>query len=183
MSNIDNIINKLKKEAEEKIEQIEKDSAEKAKSIKEKLIDEAKIEEERILEDAKSKADTTFNRISENAEIRIRDKRLLERQKLITRVLDKTLEQMSSINDEDFISQIKSALEKVNEKDLVLQVPKSRLDAVKKSDLDVNVDEENFVDNGFILTSDRMNYNYKYEDLLKDMREELGPEIIQFFSQ
>lgn len=183
MSNIDNIINKLKQEAEEKIELIENDANKKASSIKSELIENAKAEKERILRDAKAKADTTFDRINESTEIRIRDKRLLERQKLIDRVLALAIEKMSSVDDETFINQVKDALSKTGDKDLTLRVPKSRLEAAKKSDLNVKVDEENFVNNGFILTSDKMNYNYKYEDLINDVREELGPEIINFFSQ
>ena len=86
MSKIDNIINKLKEEANEKIEEIQSDAQVEVENLKLQLIDGANKEKDKILEDAKNKAESTYIRISENAEIRIRDQRLVERQRLIDRV-------------------------------------------------------------------------------------------------
>lgn len=183
MSSIDNIINKLKEESEETILNIKSEAQRKSEEIKSGLIEDANREKDRILEQAKNRADTTYTRISENAEIRIRDQRLVERQKLIDRVFKLALDKMNSKSDEEFVSDVKKVLENIEEENLTLQAPKSRIESLKKSNLGVKLDEENFVENGFILMSDSMNYNYKYEDILMDNRDTIGPELIKFLSQ
>ena len=183
MSKIDNIINKLKEEANEKIEEIQSDAQVEVENLKLQLIDGANKEKDKILEDAKNKAESTYIRISENAEIRIRDQRLVERQRLIDRVMKLSLEKMNSKSDEEFINEIKKILKNLGDKNLRLQIPKSRINALKNANLDVEIDEENFVDNGFVLMSDRINYNYKYEDILQDNRDSIGPELVKFLSE
>ncbi len=182
MSSIDNIINKLKVEAEEKISAIEVESARNVEKLKSELMQKANIEKDKILNSAREKANTTYNRISENAELRIRDQRLRERQNLINRVFDLVLEKMNSKSDSEFIAEIKSALKKIGGEDLTLQIPKNRLEALKKEKLGITIDEENFVENGFVVMSDKMNYNFKYEDILNDARDKIGPELIDFLS-
>ncbi|MDO5027962.1 MAG: V-type ATP synthase subunit E family protein [Bacillota bacterium] len=180
MSNIDNITNKIQAEAEEKIAAINADKEVKLQAIRSEIIDQANLEKNKILSSAKSKADNIFSRISENAEIRIRDQRLRERQKLIDRVFDLALDRLNSISDEEFIGQVSKALESIGSDELVIRLEKSRLEAVKNSNLKVKVDQENFVENGFVLIKEKMAYNFKYDDILNDSRNEIGPELIKF---
>lgn len=183
MSNIDNIIDKLKVEAEEKIAQIERESKIKSKNAKIEILNNANAEREKILKNAKARGDNTYTRISENAEIRIRDQRLKERQNLIDRVFNLALNKMNSKSDLDFVNEIKSAMENISGDNLTLQVPKSRLEAVKKANLGVRLDEENFVNNGFLIMSDKINYNYSYADILSENRAAIGPQLIEFLSE
>ena len=183
MSNIDNIINKLKDEANEKIEEIQSDAQKEIESLTHQLIYDANKEKDRILQNANDRAESTYVRISENAEIRIRDQRLVERQRLIDRVMKLSLERMNSKSDDEFVNDIKKVLKNLDDKNLRLQVPQSRVNALKNAGLGVEIDEKNFVDNGFILMSDKINYNYKYEDILQDNRDSIGPELVKFLSE
>lgn len=183
MSNIDNIINKLKEETEDKIKDIQDESRNKAEIVRAELIEAAKVERDRILEQAKNRADTTYTRISENAQIRIRDQRLVERQKLIDKVLKLALAKLNGKTDSEFVEEVKMALQKVDDSNLSLRLPESRLEAVKEANLNLKIDEESFVENGFVLISDRMNYNFKYDDILRDERDVLGPEIIKLMTE
>lgn len=183
MSNIDNIINKLKDEANEKIEEIQSDAQKEIDSLTHQLINDANKEKDRILQNANDRAESTYVRISENAEIRIRDQRLVERQRLIDRVMKLSLERMNSKSDDEFVNDIKKVLKNLDDKNLRLQVPQSRVNALKNAGLGVEIDEKNFVDNGFILMSDKINYNYKYEDILQDNRDSIGPELVKFLSE
>lgn len=183
MSNIDNIIEKLKVEANEKIDIINREAEEKSREVKEEILLAARTQRDKILKDSQDKADSIYSRISENAEIRIRDQRLSERQKLIDRVFDLALKKLNSRPDDEFILEVKKALEGVNAENMTLRVPKSRLEAVKKQNLGIKIDEENFVENGFILSSEKMNYNFNYKDILNDNRDQLGPQLIEFLSK
>lgn len=183
MSNIDNIINKIQTEAEEQIQAIEFDGKTKAFEVKDKILSEANAEKEKILAEANNKADVIYKRILENVGIRIRDQRLEERQNLIDRVFDLTLDRLNNISDEEFIEKVRAAIEKTGSDDLTLRLPKSRLNAVKNSNLKVKIDEENFVENGFVLSKEKMDYNFKYEDILNDSRNEIGPELIKFLTK
>lgn len=183
MSNIDNIINKIQAEADEKLAAITASKDEKVQAIRSEIIDKANLEKDKILASAKTKSDNIFSRISENAEIRIRDKRLQERQRLIDRVFSLALNKLNSISDEDFIKQVRDVVEKVGDKNLNLIVPKSRINALKEANLDIKIEEDKFVENGFVLSSEKMNYNFKYEDILNDFRNEIGPELIKFLTK
>lgn len=183
MSNIDNIIEKLKVEADEKINKIQREADIKSKKVREEILSKANVERDKILKSSNERAENTYNRISENAEIRIRDQRLHERQNLIDRVFDLALKKMNNKSDDEFVLEIEEAIKNISGDNLSLQVPQSRLSAVKNKNLGINIDEENFVENGFVLSSDKMNYNYNYKDILSANREEIGPQLIEYLSK
>lgn len=177
MSNIDNIINKLKEEAEEKINRIKADSNEKADHERTKIVNIANAEVELIMEKAKEQAQQAYERIISGAELTVRDKKLSEQQKLFDRIMDLSLTKMSKKTDLEFSEDIKKAIDEINSDNVSLVVPKERVSGLKGLNLKAKIAEDEFVENGFIIKSDRMVYNYKLDDLINAKREDLELEL------
>ncbi|MDO5037179.1 MAG: V-type ATP synthase subunit E family protein [Tissierellia bacterium] len=182
-NNIDNIVSKLKAEAGAEIDRIDSQAQEEVQAIRDKILGQAKKEEARILETGDYDARNAYNQIYDNVELRLRDQRLKESQDFIQKIFDLALEKMNKKSDEDFIEEIRQALEGLEEEKLAIRIPKDRLGALKEAGLDLTIDEENWVDSGFVLFNDRVNYNYKYEDILAENRDRIGPQLIDFMSR
>lgn len=177
MSNIDNIIKKLNEEANEKINRIEAESREKGDHERQKIVEIANIEVEGIMDWAKAEAEQTYERIISNAELKVRDQKLFEQQKLFDRVFKLALDKLNLKSDVDFSEEIKKALKAINSDNLTLVVPKERVAGLKALNLNAKISEDEFVDNGFLIKSDRMIYNYKLDDLISAKREDLELEL------
>lgn len=178
MSNIDNITNKLKEDAKLEIEEILKSYTEEAEVKKAELIGAAERRREDILDRARDRAQRVYERISSNTELKTRDQRIAEEQKLIDRVFELAVKELDSKSDKDFLNDIKNAFSKVKEEDVSILVPENRVEFIKNTDLGKLLDEEN-VQYGFVIRTPRFDYNYQYDVLIDQFRESEGAEVLK----
>lgn len=110
MANIDNLKNKILDDDKIASEEILNEGKQKAKSI----IDEAKRKSDEIMSDMKEKAEKDGReqkeRMISRAKLEVRNDILRAKQGSIDLVLNKTLENISNMNDEEYIEFIKKLL-------------------------------------------------------------------------
>lgn len=179
MSKIDNIINKLSNDADETIAEINAQADKEIQTIKNRIAADTKSKKARILEEGKHEADRAYQKIISAGELKARNLTLGAEQELINKVLKMASDKKAKQSDDDFIASIKSALSKISEdEEIIVKVPPRRKAAVDQADLNVAVEEDASIDEGFVVESHRMVYNFKTSDMLEDNRADIELDII-----
>ncbi|WP_251860457.1 V-type ATP synthase subunit E family protein [Clostridium sp. Marseille-Q2269] len=193
MSSINNLTEKILKEAKIKKEQLIKEAKEEGKKILDKKIDDAKVIEKNTIEKAQKESIVRRERILSNAELKVRNKKLESKQQVIEKVLDKSLEKLSSLSKEEYLSYIKERIltlpiqgdEKliISSKDKLLIteafVNEINSELAKKGKLGSLALSNKTRDfrAGFILEKNGIEINNSFEALISSMKDELEYEV------
>lgn len=193
MSNIKNLTEKILEEAKHK----EKEIADYAESEKEKIlsskIKEAEDERKLILLKAEEEAKTKKERIISSTTLKVRNEKLEIKQKLISEVFDKALEELCSMNSsklKNFIKHTILDLDIEGDETIILNEDgKSKIDDKfvedlnfiflarnKKGELKVREENGNFK-GGFIVEKNGVEINSTFESLMDSMKDELEYEV------
>lgn len=193
MSNIKNLTEKILEEAKHK----EKEIATYAESEKEKIlsskIKEADDEKKLILLKAEEEAKTKKERIISSTTLKVRNEKLEIKQKLISEVFEKALEELCSMNSSKLKSFIKHTildLDIEGDETIILNEDgKSKIDDKfvedlnfiflarnKKGELKVREENGNFK-GGFIVEKNGVEINNTFESLMDSMKDELEYEV------
>ncbi len=193
MSNIKNLTEKILEEAKHK----EKEIAAYAESEKEKIlsskIKEADDEKKLILLKAEEEAKTKKERIISSTTLKVRNEKLEIKQKLISEVFDKALEELCSMNSsklKNFIKHTILDLDIDGDETIILNEDgKSKIDDKfvedlnfiflarnKKGELKVREENGNFK-GGFIVEKNGVEINNTFESLMDSMKDELEYEV------
>lgn len=193
MSNIKNLTEKILEEAKHK----EKEIAAYAESEKEKIlsskIKEAEDEKRLILLKAEEEAKTKKERIISSTTLKVRNEKLEIKQKLISDVFDKALEELCSMNSsklKNFIKHTILDLDIEGDETIILNEDgKSKIDDKfiedlnfiflarnKKGELKVREENGNFK-GGFIVEKNGVEINNTFESLMDSMKDELEYEV------
>ncbi len=193
MSNIKNLTEKILEEAKHK----EKEIAAYAESEKEKIlsskIKEAEDERKLILLKAEEEAKTKKERIISSTTLKVRNEKLEIKQKLISEVFDKALEELCSMNSsklKNFIKHTILDLDIEGDETIILNEDgKSKIDDKfvedlnfiflarnKKGELKVREENGNFK-GGFIVEKNGVEINNTFESLMDSMKDELEYEV------
>jgi V/A-type H+/Na+-transporting ATPase subunit E len=193
MSNIKNLTEKILEEAKHK----EKEIAAYAESEKEKIlsskIKEAEDERKLILLKAEEEAKTKKERIISSTTLKVRNEKLEIKQKLISEVFDKALEELCSMNSsklKNFIKHTILDLDIDGDETIILNEDgKSKIDDKfvedlnfiflarnKKGELKVREENGNFK-GGFIIEKNGVEINNTFESLMDSMKDELEYEV------
>lgn len=193
MSNIKNLTEKILEEAKHK----EKEIAAYAESEKEKIlsskIKEAEDEKKLILLKAEEEAKTKKERIISSTTLKVRNEKLEIKQKLISEVFDKALEELCSMNSsklKNFIKHTILDLDIEGDETIILNEDgKSKIDDKfvedlnfiflarnKKGELKVRQENGNFK-GGFIVEKNGVEINNTFESLMDSMKDELEYEV------
>jgi len=193
MSNIKNLTEKILEEAKHK----EKEIAAYAESEKEKIlsskIKEAEDERKLILLKAEEEAKTKKERIISSTTLKVRNEKLEIKQKLISEVFDKALEELCSMNSsklKNFIKHTILDLDIEGDETIILNEDgKSKVDDKfiedlnfiflarnKKGELKVREENGNFK-GGFIVEKNGVEINSTFESLMDSMKDELEYEV------
>lgn len=193
MSNIKNLTEKILEEAKHK----EKEIAAYAESEKEKIlsskIKEAEDERKLILLKAEEEAKTKKERIISSTTLKLRNEKLEIKQKLISEVFDKALEELCSMNSsklKNFIKHTILDLDIEGDETIILNEDgKSKIDDKfiedlnfiflarnKKGELKVREENGNFK-GGFIVEKNGVEINNTFESLMDSMKDELEYEV------
>ncbi len=193
MSNIKNLTEKILEEAKHK----EKEIAAYAESEKEKIlsskIKEAEDERKLILLKAEEEAKTKKERIISSTTLKVRNEKLEIKQKLISEVFEKALEELCSMNSsklKNFIKHTILDLDIEGDETIILNEDgKSKIDDKfvedlnfiflarnKKGELKVREENGNFK-GGFIVEKNGVEINNTFESLMDSMKDELEYEV------
>jgi V/A-type H+-transporting ATPase subunit E len=193
MSNIKNLTEKILEEAKHK----EKEIAAYAESEKEKIlsskIKEAEDEKRLILLKAEEEAKTKKERIISSTTLKVRNEKLEIKQKLISEVFEKALEELCSMNSsklKNFIKHTILDLDIEGDETIILNEDgKSKVDDKfiedlnfiflarnKKGELKVREENGNFK-GGFIVEKNGVEINSTFESLMDSMKDELEYEV------
>ncbi len=180
MSNLDNLVQKILDDAKSQASAIIDD----ANKTKEEIIDskarEANENKKKIIERAASEASLLKERTISNAELKVRNEKLKAKQEVIDRVFNMAKERLKDLDQDRYISYLKSILKKLElSGQEVIVVPEKMRNKVKTLGLFPKVSEEETVDSGFLIKDKGIILNYTFDSLIDYYRDELETEIAQ----
>lgn len=173
MAGLDNILAKIKDDAEKQADVIVKEAEAKRENIIKSGKDKGRKAVYQILRVTREQRNNILMRASSQAKLKARDMIISAKQSKIDEVLNKVLHELDNLSEEEFINYIKNNLKDINlsEKD-VIDVPKKYREAIKTANLGVTVSDKD-VQNGFKLHKDNVLYNGDFKSILESSREDL----------
>jgi len=103
MSNLDNLIQKIKLDAQSQADKILQEAEKKKEEIVNGQIQLALEEKAKILEKAEKEAEIIRSRILSNAELRVRDENLKAKQEVIDKVFLLAKEKLMKLDDQQYV--------------------------------------------------------------------------------
>lgn len=193
MSNISNLTSKILKDAEVKRDNILAVAEEEKAKILNKKKDEAETLEATMIEKAKSEAQTRKERVISGAELKARNKKLQAKQTVIQQVFEKAVEELCSIEKEEYLAFIKNGIISLavdGDENIILNaegqklVDESFISTInnelsakgKIGNLKLSSNIGNFK-GGFILEKNGIEINNTFEALVESMKEEMELEV------
>ncbi len=180
MSNLDNLIQKIKLDAQSQVDEMQKEADKKKEEIVNGQVRLALEEKAKIIEKADKEAELVKSRILSNADLRVRDEMLKAKQEVIDKVFLLAKERLMNLNDTEYVEFVKnqiSTIELTGEETII--VPSNRKDLIKNLGLNLKVSEEETIDSGFTLVNNKVRLNFSFETLIDFLREDLETEIAQ----
>lgn len=178
MSNLDNLTSKIINDAKEKAAEIERKAKEAADEKYKSGIKKAYTKKDNILETGKRERELLSERIKSGANLKARDDKLKAKQTAIDKVIFKLKEKLVNMNENDYLDYISKNIDvssfNGNKK---LIVKKEYLNKVKEKFPNIKVEENEFVNSGFVIEENGIQENYTFEVKLDFMRDELEVEI------
>ncbi len=180
MSNLDNLVQKILDDAQERANAIIEDANKVKEDIIESKVKVANENKKRIIERATAEANLLKERVISGAELKVRNEKLKAKQTVIDRVFDLAKESLKKLDEDKYISYLTNTLKtlKLNG-DEVLVVPEKMKKKVKTLGLFIKVSDNEAVDSGFLIKGKGIMLNYTFDSLIEHYREELETEIAQ----
>lgn len=180
MSNLDNLIQKIKLDAQSQAEEMQKEADKKKEEIVNGQVKLALEEKAKMIEKAEKEAEIVKSRILSNADLRVRDEMLKAKQEVIDKVFLLAKERLMNLDDKEYAEFVKnqiSTLDLTGEESII--VPNNRKNLIKDLGLNLKVSEEETIDSGFTLINKKVRLNFSFETLIDFLREDLETEIAQ----
>lgn len=180
MSNLDNLIQKIKLDAQSQAEVILKEADKKKEEIVNGQVNVALEEKAKIIEKAEKDAEIINSRILSNADLKVRDEILKAKQEVIDKVFLLAKEKLMNLDDKEYIEFVKnqiSTLVLTGEETLI--VPQNRKELIKSLGLNLNVSEKETIPSGFAVVNKNIRLNFSFETLIDFLREDLETKIAQ----
>lgn len=173
MSNLDNILEKIHADAENEAKVI----LDQANREKEAILAEKKKQGEddyhRILKKAEEEAKVAYEKVKSKNSLKSRDRILAKEEEVVDAVLAQVKDQLKAMDSQSFIGYLKKALDQVDDSQAYsLRVPEKYYQEVQKENLPVRLLED-FVDQGFVLSSGNIIYNGSFDNLIESKKDEL----------
>ncbi|WP_180339352.1 V-type ATP synthase subunit E [Peptoniphilus catoniae] len=164
MSNIDNIIDKIKSDSDIAAQDIIENAREEAKKLLEDTEKNAKLEAENIIKNAEEEAKNLESKIIENAKLKARDNVLFNRNKMVDRIFDLAREKFHNLTEDEYIKYLEIAFKKVGDENALVTVADRYKDAVSKK-TDLNLSDKS-LDEGFLIETGDITYNGNFNELV-----------------
>lgn len=172
MAGLENILNKIIKDAEDKAQSIIKDAEEKRVSIIENRKEDGKHLANKIDEISKREREDILKRSKSSAELKSRDDILAEKNRIIDEVLEKVIKELENLSEDDYVKFVKNNLKDVDVKGSTIDVPKKYRNAIKNANLGFDISDKD-IESGFVLNKENLVYNGDFRSLVKSEREDL----------
>lgn len=195
MSNLENLSSKIIEDANIKAEAILKEAKDNEASLIESKVKVAKELEQQMLEKAKIEASTAKQRIISNAQLAIRNEKLVAKQEMINKVFSSALEKLLVMNDEEYLGLLKRyilSMPIVGNEEIILpgkyksvvsdkhlaQINTALLASGKVGEIKFSSDVRD-IKSGFIVLKNGIEINNTFESLVNSLRDELESEIVK----
>lgn len=174
MESLNNLINKIIKDAKVESEKTVSDGENKAKEIM-SISDKKLAKELELLENgAKREYAVTKERMLSNANLKARNEQLKLKQDIIANVYDEAMKELVNIDDKAYVDYINKH---VSSKDSKIIVMKEKLNYVKSNLQGREVLEDRFVKSGFIEVKGKVESNFTFDTQLDLIKEDLQGNI------
>jgi len=195
MSNLDNLSSKIVEDANIKAESILKEAKHNEALMIESKVKSAKELEAQMVEKAKIEANTVTQRIISNAQLTVRNEKLVAMQEMIDKVFVEALDRLLVMNENEYLELMKRYLLSMpiagNEeiiipgkyKDVVSNEYLSEVNAALKTsgkigEIKLSYETRN-IKSGFIVLKNGIEINNTFESLVNSLRDELESEIVK----
>ena len=180
MSNLDNLTQKILEDAKNKASEIVDEAEKKNRSLVSHRVKEANERRDKIVEKAAAEAQMLKSRVISSAELKVRDEKLTAKQEVMDKVFQMAKDKLSNLDNDDYLEFVKASLENTKtEGKPTLLVPKGKKDQLEELSTAVELVEDPSVQSGYILKDGEIVYNYTFEALVDEIREDLEGEIAQ----
>lgn len=180
ISNLDNIMSKIKADSNEKISLITEEANKQMNALKNDFENRLKSEKENITRKFESTKTLELERIASGVELKCKNILLQTKQGLITEVIDKLKGILENISFDEMKTFLLDNLSKRTKKfdDEEILIPE-KFNALLGLLPNIKVDEN--VKNGFIIKHKGIEENYSFDSLIRHKREELEEAIQKYF--
>lgn len=186
---LEDIIKRIKDDARAEVARIEEDARHQRQEILEKARQEAEGFEQKLMEEVRKKAAQQRERVISMARLELRKTLLQKKQEGIEEAFSRATKKLMNLKREDYLALLKRLLLRATESgDEEIIVSESHRSMVSDDFLSqVNKEigggklrlskESREMGGGFILRKGRREINYSLEMILKDLKDELEPEV------
>jgi V/A-type H+-transporting ATPase subunit E len=180
MSNLDNLTQKILEDAKNKASEIVEEAEKKNKSHINHRVKEANERKEKIIEKAAAEAQMLKSRVISSAELKVRDEKLSAKQEVMDKVFQMAKDKLSNLDKNEYLDYVKSSFEKIKtDGKPTLLIPTGKMDQLKELSKEMELVEDESVKSGYILKDGEIVYNYTFDALVDEIREDLEGEIAQ----
>lgn len=176
MSNLDNITNKIKADAQQKADEIIQSYEHEINKVKAEYETKSKDLGESIISKAKVQAENERAKIVSQAKLRARDEKLAAKQATIEKTFDQAKLKLKDISDSDytnFVNNILNGYQLKDSEEVILQEGKKDL----FTESNFKISDSETVESGFIIKDGDIITNYTFDDVVDFYRSELEGEI------
>lgn len=180
MSNLENLTQKILRDAKESADEILAKAKEENEGIVDSRVMDARQESKRIIDKAIDEAKMSKDRVLSSAELYIRDEKLKAKQSAITRTFSIAKDRLENLNEDDYIKFLSNSLKSLDLKGTeTIIVPEKFREKVKTIGLKNKVSDKQTVESGFLVDDGKTVINYTFDSLVDYLRDELETEIAQ----
>lgn len=182
VSNLDNILEKIKSDAKAQADSIIEEAEKKAQRIIDEAIEAEKDAAALNTIKTKREAELLVEKTLMATELKARDLKLTATNETINKILERVKDKLKNLDKDSYIKYLKRNLKDFQGKDIEIMVQKDKLDQVKALDLPFKISDRT-VESGFAFVENDLIYNGDFSSLVEFMREDLEGQIASQLSQ
>lgn len=177
LSNLDNIIEEILKDAESEAEKIIEKAKKDSENLKEKTENDVARQVEKIMEKAKVDGEQAKERIISNSKLVARDKLLVAKQDVIDKVLENAKEKLKDIDHDLYLKYVENALKSLDVKeDSEILLTEKEKSLAKETLFGIKVADDTVL-SGFSLRNGKILFNNEFSSIIDNLKEDLEQDI------
>lgn len=185
---LEDILKKIKKETEEKIKKIEEEAKEEIKKIEENYHKKIEMKKNEILSEVKEEVNKKIRQAQINISLETKNLILLKKQEILENLYQEVLNDLSNLNEKDYLKLISLLIKKCPEKGEIIPAQgKEEITqrAILESKKNLTLSDKSLpIKGGFVFSSENLEIDNSFENLIKIVREKTEIEVAKIlFSQ